>query len=233
MLAVILAGGLGSRLGNLTKQVPKPLLPIRGIPFLERYLKLLFKKGFDHVVLAVGYKSEAIKSHFDEMSLIPHIEYSQENELLGTGGAIKKCLDLIDTENFFVINGDSYINVDYKEMFKTHLKNSCSITIASIYKKNASRYGIINFDKKNRVINFKEKGNNKSGYINAGIYLLNKKKVAKFFNKIEKNKFSFEDLILGNQTKEKNMRIYQVDGQFLDIGIPKDYYRSQDILFNE
>ena len=94
MHAIILVGGLGSRLGNLTKQTPKPLLTIRGIPFLERYLKLLFRKGIHYVVLAVGYKSEVIKKHFNEMSDIPHIEYAQEHELLGTGGAIKNCLDM-------------------------------------------------------------------------------------------------------------------------------------------
>lgn len=233
MHAIILVGGLGSRLGNLTKHTPKPLLPIRGIPFLERYLKLLFKRGIQNVILAVGYKSEIIKNHFDEITDIPFIEYAHEQELLGTGGAIKNCLDIIDAKNFFVMNGDSYVNVDYKEMYRTHLKYSCSITIASVYQKNANRYGIINFDKKNQVINFKEKGDRKSGYINAGVYIFNKHEAIKFFNKIKKNKFSFEDQILANKTKEKNMKIFKTEGQFLDIGIPEDYSRSQEILFNE
>lgn len=222
MEAIILAGGFGTRLSMVVSDVPKPMAPINGRPFLEYLLDDLNEKGINRVILAVGYKKEIIKSHFKKKYKNIDIIYSDEDIPLGTGGAIKKALILAKDENIFIINGDTFFDVDLKEMYQFHKKNSSKLTLAIKEMEKFDRYGslILEGDK---IIKFEEKKCVDKGYINGGIYLIKKE----LLNKEEKESFSFEKDILENKKFQIEKYGYKSEGYFIDIGIPEDYYKFQ------
>ena len=222
MEAIVLAGGFGTRLSTVVSDVPKPMAPINGRPFLEYLLDDLNEKGISRVILAVGYKKEIIKSHFKEKYKNIDIIYSDEDIPLGTGGAIKKALTLAKDENIFIINGDTFFDVDLKEMYQFHKKNSSKLTLAIKEMEKFDRYGslILEGDK---IIKFEEKKCVDKGYINGGIYLIKKE----LLNKEEKESFSFEKDILENKKFQIEKYGHKSEGYFIDIGIPEDYYKFQ------
>lgn len=222
MEAIILAGGFGTRLSMVVSDVPKPMAPINGRPFLEYLLDDLNEKGINRVILAVGYKKEIIKSHFKKKYKNIDIIYSDEDIPLGTGGAIKKALILAKDENIFIINGDTFFNVDLEEMYQFHKKNNSKLTLAIKEMEKFDRYGslILEGDK---IIKFEEKKCVDKGYINGGIYLIKKE----LLNKEEKESFSFEKDILENKKFQIEKYGYKSEGYFIDIGIPEDYYKFQ------
>lgn len=222
MEAIVLAGGFGTRLSTVVSDVPKPMAPINGRPFLEYLLEDLNKKGINRVILAVGYKKEIIKSHFKEKYKNIDIVYSDEDMPLGTGGAIKKALTLAKDEDIFIINGDTFFDVDLKEMYQFHKKNSLKLTLAIKEMEKFDRYGSIIL-KENKIIKFEEKKYIDKGYINGGIYLINKE----LLKKEEKESFSFEKEILENKNFEIEKYGYKSEGYFIDIGIPQDYYKFE------
>jgi len=233
MEAIVLAGGLGSRLGHLTKHTPKPMLPIRGIPFLRRLLVHLKKNGFAKVILAVSYKRQVIESYFSSSTgdNLPNIDFSIENEPLGTGGAIANALTLTSSNNVFVINGDSFLHLDYKKIYDFHILKMSDITIASCLISSAGRYGILVVNKDSRVVGFQEKGSVNQGVINGGVYILNVEKMRKKVTSITKKAFSFEEEVLSNSSLLLNTYAFKAEGYFLDIGVPGDYDRAQKELF--
>ena len=220
MEAIVLAGGFGTRLSTVVSDVPKPMAPINGRPFLEYLLNDLSEKGINRVILAVGYKKEIIKSHFKEKYKNIDIIYSDEDIPLGTGGAIKKALILAKDENIFIINGDTFFDVDLKEMYQFHKKNSSKLTLAIKGMEKFDRYGSLILEE-DRIIKFEEKKYNDKGYINGGIYLINKE----LLNEKEKESFSFEKEILENENLKIEKYGYKSEGYFIDIGIPEDYYK--------
>ena len=220
MEAIILAGGFGTRLSMVVSDVPKPMAPINGRPFLEYLLDDLNEKGINRVILAVGYKKEIIKSHFKEKYKNIDIIYSDEDIPLGTGGAIKKALTLAKDEDIFIINGDTFFDVDLKEMYQFHKKNSSKLTLAIKGMEKFDRYGSLILEE-DRIIKFEEKKYNDKGYINGGIYLINKE----LLNEKEKESFSFEKEILENENLKIEKYGYKSEGYFIDIGIPEDYYK--------
>ena len=219
MEAIVLAGGFGTRLSTVVSDVPKPMAPINGRPFLEYLLNDLSEKGINRVILAVGYKKEIIKSHFKEKYKNIDIIYSDEDIPLGTGGAIKKALTLAKGEDIFVINGDTFFDVSLKEMYQFHKKNNSKLTLAIKEMEKFDRYGslILEGDK---IIKFEEKKYIDKGYINGGIYLINKELLKK-----EEESFSFEKEILENEKFMIEKYGYKSEGYFIDIGVPKDYYK--------
>src|SRR5437879_6496433 len=120
--AVILAGGLGTRMRPLTEQVPKPMLPVNGKPFLEHQIRLLESRGFLRVLLLVGYLGEQIEEYF---ALDSHIDYSYESSPLGTGGALKNAAAKLDSK-FVVLNGDTYLDVDYGKFCADFERSDCA-----------------------------------------------------------------------------------------------------------
>lgn len=226
MEAIILAGGFGTRLSTVVSDVPKPMAPINGRPFLEYLLDDLNEKGINRVILAVGYKKEIIKSYFKEKYKNIDIIYSDEDVPLGTGGAIKKALTLVEDENIFIINGDTFFDVNLKEIYQFHKKNNSELTLAIKEMEKFDRYGslILEGDK---IIKFEEKKYVDKGYINGGIYLINKE----LLNEEEKESFSFEKDILENENLKIEKYGYKSKGYFIDIGIPEDYYKFQNYTF--
>ncbi|HEG0584703.1 TPA: NTP transferase domain-containing protein, partial [Campylobacter jejuni] len=169
MQAIILCGGLGTRLKSVIKDIPKPMAPINDKPFLEFIFEYLKKQGIKEVILAVSYKYEVIKEYFKDEFLGIKIKYSIEKEPLGTGGAIKEALKIIKNEAY-VLNGDTFFGIDLSKL----KLNGGKICLALKQMNDFDRYGTVNVDGLGLVISFEEKVFKKQGLINGGIYLLDK-----------------------------------------------------------
>jgi len=218
---VILAGGFGTRLKSIVKDVPKPMADIGGVPFIELLILNMIKYGAEEFIICVSHKKEVIIEYFGSSYRGIPIKYSVENTPLGTGGAIKQAFEVYGINNAVVINGDSFVKMDYRK-FYSDFKNE-TFAIALKYVQDASRYGLVN-TKDGKAIKFEEKTNNiNAGYINAGIYLINKELWEMYSLS---GKFSFEKDILEQYIKEYNPKFLETDEYFIDIGIPKSYKKA-------
>lgn len=213
--AIILCGGLGTRLRSVISDVPKPMAPIKNKPFLAFVLEYLKKQNISRVVLAVSYKYEIIQEYFGNSYLGMQILYSIEKEPLGTGGAILEALNLINSDSCYVLNGDTFFDINLDRL---KLDNS-DICVALKPMKNFDRYGSVDIDNNSYISAFNEKKFTSNGLINGGVYLI-KKNIFNSFNL--PNKFSFEEFF------QENFLIFNAkatvfDDYFIDIGIPQDY----------
>jgi D-glycero-alpha-D-manno-heptose 1-phosphate guanylyltransferase len=218
--AIVLAGGLGIRLRSVVTGLPKPMAPIGNKPILEYILKYLEKNGIKRVVLSVGYEWEVIKQYFGNSFNGLELIYSVEDEPLGTGGAIKKAISQVFTEQVYIVNGDTFFNVDLK---KLTLKNNSKLMLSLKHMEKFDRYGCVETDLNSVVTAFKKKGYKEIGNINGGVYLASKD-VFKNFNL--KNIFSFEEFMQKN-VKELNISSTIFENYFIDIGIPEDYEKAK------
>ncbi|EAI6907781.1 D-glycero-D-manno-heptose 1-phosphate guanosyltransferase, partial [Campylobacter coli] len=215
MQAIVLAGGLGTRLRSVVQDLPKPMASINGKPFLAFVLEYLKKQRITEIILSVSYKHELIQEYFKDEFHGVKIHYNIEKELLGTGGAIKDALKFVKNE-VYVLNGDTFFDIDLKKL----TLSSSKICIALKQMQNFDRYGTVNVDKQGFATSFEEKIFKKQGLINGGIYLL-KKNIFDEFNLEEK--FSFEEFLQENY-KTLKIQTQIFDDYFIDIGIPEDYY---------
>ncbi|HYV95265.1 MAG TPA: HAD-IIIA family hydrolase [Chitinophagales bacterium] len=222
--AIILAGGFGTRLQSVVKDIPKPMAPIAGKPFLEYLLHYLSKHGIEKVILSVGYKWETIKNYFGDSYREMKLEYSIEDEPLGTGGAILKAVRSSDEKQFFIFNGDSFFNIDLKEFDLRHKTKDVRLSLALKRMRNFDRYGVVQTDSSNRIIAFEEKKFYDEGDINGGIYILHRDL---FSGMNLPEKFSFEKDVMEKYCKEFFFSGFTFDDYFIDIGIPEDYRRAQ------
>lgn len=213
--AIILCGGLGTRLRSVISDVPKPMAPINNKPFLAFVLEYLKKQNISRVVLAVSYKYEIIQEYFGNSYLGMQILYSIEKEPLGTGGAILEALNLINSDSCYVLNGDTFFDVNLDRL---KLDNS-DICVALKPMKNFDRYGSVDIDNNSYISAFNEKKFTSNGLINGGVYLI-KKNIFNSFNL--PNKFSFEEFFQENFLTF-NAKATVFDDYFIDIGIPQDY----------
>ena len=226
MQAIILAGGLGTRLRTVVADLPKTMAPICGKPFLAHLLDRFVVAGFDSAILAVGYLSESIREHFGERYRSLPLTYSIEPEPLGTGGAIKKALDRVRVSDVFVVNGDTYVEVDYPAMLACHARAGSTLTLAAQQVSDASRYGALDIDS-DRIRGFFEKGRGGPGVINAGVYVLR----PELFDRYPlPHAFSFENDVMVPHVKEIAPLALPTRGMFIDIGVPEDYARAQTLL---
>lgn len=222
MEAIILAGGFGTRLQTVVKDVPKPMAPINEKPFLEYIFSYLNKYDVKHVILSVGYKKEIIQNYFKKEFNNIKISYSNEDEPLGTGGAIKKALTYAVGNEILVLNGDTFFDISLDEL-NIKFKNENKVLIALKEMNNIQRYGSIEINEKAIITNFKEKQFFNKAFINGGIYVLKKD----IFDRYDKDIFSFENF-LENNFKDLNAKgIVFNDSYFIDIGIPEDYEKAQ------
>ena len=174
--AIILAGGKGDRLGALTNETPKSLLPVGSRPFLEYVLDYLSEQGISRVIFALGYQHEKIQFHFGERYKGLKLSCTVEEELLGTGGAIRLALGLARTEHVMALNGDTLFKVPLDGMLQLHHDTHADLTIALASVDDVSRYGQVLLDD-HKVVGFKEKDTTGSGYINGGLYVLHKERI--------------------------------------------------------
>nr|WP_263326536.1 nucleotidyltransferase family protein [Neobacillus sp. Marseille-Q6967] len=224
---IILAGGLGTRLKKVVNDCPKALAPIQNTPFLHYILHYLEKQGIKKVILATGYQHERIFEDIGTCFNSLTIDYSVEEYPLGTGGALKKALTKIkNCEHVFIINGDSFFNINLVEMNNTHRLNDADLTIALKPKRNISRYGTIQVSR-DRIIEFAEKQPLNEGIINGGFYLM---RVNIFENKPLGEVFSFEIDFMQKFFHESRFYGYISNEYFIDIGIPEDYQLAQKEL---
>lgn len=223
MQAIILVGGLGTRLRSVVCDVPKPMALIQDKPFLAYLLDYLSQQGITEVVLSAYYLSEKIQDYFRSSYCNMKINYAIEEEPLGTGGAMAHALSKVSfKKSVFVINGDTFLKMNYQKMWETHCKKSSLITIALKQELNVKRYGTVAV-KDDVVIEFQEKQKEGIGLINAGIYLI-QPDLFKLFS-LPKT-FSFEKDFLFPKIKKIKPQAFVVDDYFIDIGVPEDYQRA-------
>ncbi|HRF78156.1 MAG TPA: nucleotidyltransferase family protein [Chitinophagales bacterium] len=222
--AIVLAGGFGTRLQTVVKEVPKPMAPVAGKPFLQYILDYLIAHKVAHVVLAVGYLRETIIDYFGDNYQSLSITYAVEENPLGTGGGILNACNQIKGDNVFVINGDTFFDVDLVELSAFHESNNALLTVALKKMEKFDRYGTVETDNEGRIIGFLEKKYLDEGLINGGIYCLNKH----IFHPELPAAFSFEKEILEKEIVNRKIYGLRSEGYFIDIGIPEDYARAQD-----
>lgn len=224
--AIVLAGGFGTRLQPVVKDVPKSMALVNGRPFLEYLFDYLVAGGIGTVVLSVGYKSVAIQEHFGNSYRSLKIRYAFEQEPLGTGGGIRNAFGLVEGPEAFVLNGDSLFRISLSEMQAFHTTGEGLLTLALRYLADTGRYGSVEIDFLHRVKGFTEKKEDAGpGYINGGIYILNKEFIT---GELFPERFSIEKDCFEKYCREYTMLGFAGEGYFLDIGIPEDYSKAQD-----
>ena len=227
MNAVFLAGGRGTRLQSVVSDRPKPLADINGKPFLYYLLAYNLKYNLiDKIILSIGYKKEMISDYFGTSFQGIPIVYSLEEEPLGTGGAILNSLKYSDSNEILVFNGDSFFELDLNQFVYQSRQRNRPFSIALSEMENFDRYGSVDFDE-NYIIKFQEKKFMTKGFINTGIYLLEKNI---FKNYSLGSVFSIESDFLQNFTKEIGISYFIQKAFFVDIGIPEDYYKFIDYI---
>jgi D-glycero-alpha-D-manno-heptose 1-phosphate guanylyltransferase len=227
--AIILAGGLGTRLRSEIGESPKPLAPINGEPFLTHVFYYLQKNGINKVILSVGYKWEMIHEIYGNLWSDIEICYAVEEKRLGTGGAIKLAISYVESNDFYVLNGDTLFDVNLLTLERFHFNNNseCSLALKDLYC--VSRYGCVELEG-NKITDFQEKEYREKTIINGGIYCLNKDILKSF---PDSDVFSFESDYLEKQTKDKNIFGKIFNEYFIDIGVPEDYKAFETKVIKE
>jgi len=227
MKAVLLVGGLGTRLRLAVPSLPKVLASVGDRPFLELLVRQLVGQGVRQLVMCTGYLAEQIEDVFQDGSDFGvTIEYSKETIPLGTAGALKLAQHYLQHESeFLVLNGDSFLEIDFNEVIGFHRKHRCLATIAVAPVENASRYGTVQMGVEDRVLGFTEKtGQKEPGIINAGVYVFDNAVLAQ----IPEGPVSLERDIFPRLLQQGLFAAKQ-QGIFIDIGIPDDYARAREI----
>ncbi|MDK2084126.1 nucleotidyltransferase family protein [Aliarcobacter butzleri] len=227
MEAIILAGGFGTRLRSVVSDVPKPMAPIDSKPFLEYLFHYLKKYNVTKVVLSVCHKKELIQKHFQNSFLDIEIDYSIEDDALGTGGAIKQSLSMCKKDNVVVLNGDSFFDINLNKLLEKHIEYASDLTLGLKPMENFDRYGVVSTDDNGKVTGFLEKKQTDNGNINGGVYIIKRS----LLDSVEAKIFSFEEY-MSNKYEAKNFFTMKSDGYFIDIGIPEDYEKAQRELKN-
>lgn len=218
--AIILAGGLGTRLRSVVADVPKCMAPVNGVPFIDFVITYLKGEGITRFIFSLGYKSEIVIKHLDAAWEGINKVFIIEDEPLGTGGAIKKSCAAVNGENVVIVNGDTIFNISLADLEEEHLfKNAeCTIALAELF--NFDRYGTVSINEMGTVTEFHEKQFCETGFINGGIYILNK---TRFLQRQLPEKFSFEKNYLESFTSSCVLNGQLYDSYFIDIGVPEDY----------
>jgi len=229
MKAVILAGGLGKRLRKVVADKPKSMAPVLGKPFLQYQLEQLRKYSIIEIVLCLGYLASQIKNYFkDGAEFGVNIKYAVEKKPLGTAGALRNAGAHLEDEAFLVLNGDSYLEVDFLKFIQFHREKKGKGTIVLTPVSCAQDYGLVKINEHNRITDFFEKSKNaaSSGIINAGIYLLQ----SEILNYIPGGRqVSLEREIFPHLLQKKVALFgYLTSGYFIDIGTPQRYAQIQE-----
>jgi len=230
MDAIILAGGLGTRLRSVVQDLPKCMAPVAGKPFIHYLLEYLRPYRINNVVLSLGYLSGKVMEWADECkaSYPFNIEYCIENEPLGTGGAIALAIRQCQDRQVMVLNGDTMFSIPVDRFEKEHLLYGKGVSLALKPMFDFNRYGTVILEN-GRILSFKEKEYCKEGLINGGIYMIDRE--AGIFDNLN-GKFSFEKDVLEPLAQKKELAGFVYDRYFIDIGIPQDFDRAQTDFSN-
>lgn len=222
MEAIVLAGGFGTRLREVVPDLPKPMAPVAGRPFLEILLTALARKGFSRIILSLGFMADKVIEHFGENFLGMELIYEVEDSPLGTGGAVRQALARCNADHVYIFNGDTYLDLEVTDVEAYWQRHHAPIIVGREVADTA-RYGRL-VVAEDRVIGFSEKGAAGSGLINAGCYVL---PVDILDNFALGQAFSLETDFLTKAVETKRTDLFVTSGHFIDIGVPEDYARAQ------
>jgi NDP-sugar pyrophosphorylase family protein len=228
---VILCGGLGTRLRSaIPEGVPKSMAKVGEDPFLKTLISYLYDRGARKFVFALGYQAHIIQNYLEHQVWPDEIEfkYSVEVKILGTAGAVVNCADQIQTDDVFVVNGDTVATLDYEKMYFSHKAKGSQITMALAAVPSIERYGVVQLGMENEIIGFEEKSNSYQGpgLINAGIYLFKRQLLSLW---TDDRPLSLEQDVLPSYVG-KGLSAYLSNVDFIDIGTPNSYEGANDFL---
>lgn len=229
--AIVLCGGAGSRLRTITGNAPKVMATIGGRPFLEILLRQLSRHGFRRVVLAVADHQHAIREYFGLRAFCLDLAYSPESTALGTGGSVRNALNLVESDDALIMNGDSYTEVDFHSFLLDYRNAGADVSVAVVAADGREDCGSVVADRDYKVTRFEEKQNRfQPHYINAGIYLVSRH--IHFY--VEPGlPVSLEAELLPRWLREgRHIRAFRCSGRCTDIGTPERYRSAQHILAN-
>lgn len=219
---IVLAGGFGTRLRQAVPDLPKPMAPVNGRPFLEILLDNLARKGFGKVILSLGYMADKISTHFGNGYSGMDLLYVVEEKPLGTGGAIRLAMSECRQDHLFVFNGDTYLDLEV-DAVERQWQRARNPVIVGREVDDTTRYGAL-LTAHGRVTGFSEKGTSGPGLINAGCYVLKSGQLDDF---AINTSFSFETDYLAGAVRDSTFDLFTSAGQFIDIGVPEDYARAR------
>ncbi len=227
--AIILAGGQGTRLRSVLPNLPKCMAPVNGRPFIWYVIDHLHKSGIKHFIFSLGYRSDAFMAFLKDT--LPGMNYDVviEKEPLGTGGAIQLACRSAKETQLLTLNGDSIFKIDIQQQAAFHSQQDADCTLGLKYLTDFDRYGAVELNSDNSIASFKEKQFFNEGFINGGVYILNRER---FLSEGLPEKFSFETDYLQAHYRQRKMYGLPQDAYFIDIGIPEDYTRAQTELMD-
>jgi D-glycero-alpha-D-manno-heptose 1-phosphate guanylyltransferase len=220
---IILAGGFGTRLQSVVKDIPKCMAEVAGKPFLSYLFDYASRERFDHVILSLGYKAEVVLEWLTNKSFPFKVSYVIEDRPLGTGGAISLAFSRVSGESAYVANGDTFFDIDTDSLARFHKEKKSAISLALKPMVDFDRYGSVELDGNKRIIRFNEKKHCAKGLINGGVYLI-EKNVFSSFDLPER--FSFEKEVMESHIQNIEMYGQDFDNYFIDIGIPSDFEKA-------
>lgn len=230
MEAIILAGGLGTRLRSAVPELPKPMAPINGRPFLEHQIDYWMTQGITRFILSVGYKHETIRTYFGDHFHAAEITYVIEQEPLGTGGGLLVAMQEIQgTEPFLILNGDTFVEVNLAKLRRQHDQKQAEITLVLRQVEHNTRYGSIQMAEDGRIVAFQSEPSD-CCTINAGVYLACKSAFDGLGWRVGDKASLEQDVFLAMLQAGKCFYGFVASGAFIDIGIPEDYFRASAVL---
>jgi D-glycero-alpha-D-manno-heptose 1-phosphate guanylyltransferase len=230
--AIILAGGLGKRLRSAVPSLPKPMAPIKGTPFLRYLFDYWLSQGIRHFILSVGYKHEVIRAKFGTKYKDIDINYSIENEALGTGGGLLLAIKQLRTKKpFLLLNGDTFFAVNLKNLLQCHKNCKSDMTLSLVEIRQNKRYSGVLLDKHGMIYSIDSPTNSsKNGMANGGVYIIESELFSNYQKQKPKKCSLEEELLPQLLIKKKRIAGFISKSSFIDIGIPHDYNLAADIL---
>jgi D-glycero-alpha-D-manno-heptose 1-phosphate guanylyltransferase len=228
--AVLLVGGMGTRLRSVLPSTPKPLARVGNLPFLQLLVRQLRSQGIRRIVMCTGHLAEQIEEEFgDGHKWDLEIDYSKELKPLGTAGAVKLAERYLqNVSEFLVMNGDSFLELDFREFVRFHRQRGGLIGMAVRKVSDAARYGSVQLDANHRVLGFSEKTSDSvPGVVNGGVYVFN----PAILQEIPAGPASLERDIFP-RALDRGVYAFDQQGMFIDIGTPEDYARAQALAEN-
>jgi len=229
--AIILAGGLGTRLRSVVPDLPKPMAPINGKPFLEYQIRYWISQDVNHFVISAGYKYQVIKDYFGAKFEGAIIDYVVEESPLGTGGGLLLASEKISHhENFLLLNGDTYFDIDLKDLTKFSQENNADWSFSLFRSSEVDRYLGMNISRNGEISSFHSNSNSGEKLVNGGVYLVNPSALSSIPFSLE-GKVSLEDDIFpAAMTMGQRFFGKEYQNDFIDIGVPDDYCRASIVL---
>lgn len=225
--AIILAGGLGTRLRDAVPDLPKCMAPVAGKPFIDHVIAYYRQQGIQRFVFSLGYLHHLIEAHIRNVHTGIEMEFAIEAEPLGTGGAIRNACTYAKEDQVLVLNGDTLFRIELEELSRFHASENADCTLCLKPMTHFNRYGVVELNAEDRVIAFKEKQHYEKGLINGGVYALQRRP---FLAEALPERFSFEKDYLEVFYRQRKLCGIVQSGYFIDIGIPEDFNRAQTEL---